>query len=51
MHKRKRSNKPDRQRENGQAILKAEGARLICNKTPDNAFHRADKANPQSNWI
>jgi len=40
VHKRKRNNEPDRQREDGQAILKAEGSRLVRDKTPDKAFHR-----------
>ena len=40
VHKRKRSDKPDRQREDGQAIFKAEGPRLVFDKTPDEAFHR-----------
>ena len=33
-------NKPDGQRENGQAIFKAHGARWVYDKTPDRAFHR-----------
>jgi hypothetical protein len=41
VHKRKRSNKPDRQGEDGQAILKAHRSRLIYDKAPDKAFHRA----------
>jgi hypothetical protein len=40
-HKCKRSNKPDRQREDGQAIFKADSSSLVCNETPDKAFHRA----------
>ena len=41
VHKRKRSDKPYRQREDGQAIFKAEGSRLVCDKTLDEAFHCA----------
>lgn len=41
VHKRKRSNKPDRQGEDGQAILKAHRSRLVYDKAPDKAFHRA----------
>ena len=41
VHKRKRSNKPDRQGEDGQAILKAHRSRLVYDKAPGKAFHRA----------
>jgi hypothetical protein len=41
VHQRKRSNKPDRQREDGQTILKADRSGLVCDKTQDKAFHRA----------
>ena len=40
VHQRKCNNKADRQREDGQAILKAEGSRLVRDKTLDKAFHR-----------
>ena len=36
VQQRDRRNKPDRQREDGQAI---DVARLVCDKTPDIAFH------------
>jgi hypothetical protein len=36
VQQRERRNKPDRQREDGQAI---DVARLVCGKTPDKAFH------------
>jgi hypothetical protein len=41
VHKRKCNDEPDRQRKDRQAILKVEGSRLICDKTPNKAFHRA----------
>jgi hypothetical protein len=41
VHQRKRSNKPDRQREDGQAIFKAESARLVSDEAAEKAFHRA----------
>jgi hypothetical protein len=41
VHQRKRRNKPDRQREDGQAIFKAQGARLVSDEAAEKAFYRA----------
>ena len=40
VHRRKRNGKPNRQTEDGQAIFKADGTRLVSGETGDKAFHR-----------